>query len=94
MLKVEKGDKKMETRGRVAHATVYGHRVRLYAKPSLGKDILRKAGVNRTSEKVLARNKWFATVKPAKACKGLKFSDGSFQRCLREQLLGKLKTVV
>ena len=82
-----------ETRGRVAHATIWGHRVRVYAKPSLGKDILRKAGVNRVSEKVLAINERFAAIKPAKACAGLKFSDGSFQRCLREQLKGKLAGV-
>lgn len=83
-----------KTRGRVAHATIYGNRVRLYAKPSLGKDILRTSGVTRTSEKVLAVNKAFAALKPAKACKGLKFADGSFQRCLREQLAGKLAKVV
>ena len=82
-----------ETRGRVAHATIWGHRVRVYAKPSLGKDILRKSGVNRTSEKVMAINEKFADIKPASACKGLKFSDGSFQRCLREQLKGKLSAV-
>jgi len=80
----------VETKGRVAHATVHGHRVRLIAKPSLGKDFVRKSGVNRTSEKVMKINEAFAAIKPAKACKGKKFYDGSFQRCLREQLKGKL----
>jgi len=80
----------VETKGRVAHAAVYGHRIRLYAKPSLGKDILRKAGVNRTSKNVMKVNEAFAEIKPAKACKGKKFYDGSMQKCLREQLKGKL----
>lgn len=75
-----------QTPGRVAHATIWGHRVRLYAKPSLGRDVLRRAGVIRTSKKVIAVNKAMAELKPATACKGKKFSDGSFQRCLREQL--------
>lgn len=77
-----------QTPGRVSHATVWGHRVRLYPKPSLGKDVLRKAGVIRTSKSVLAVNEAMAELKPAKACKGKKFSDGSFQKCLREQLRG------
>jgi hypothetical protein len=83
----------MKTRGRVAHATILGNRVRVYAKPSLGKDILRTSGVDRVSAKVLAVNRAFARIKPSVACKGKKFSDGSFQACLREQLAGKLKAV-
>ena len=63
---------------------------RVYYKPSLRKPIIRTPGVNRTSEKVIAVNKKFAAIKPAAACKGKHFADGSFQRCLREQLVGKL----
>jgi len=79
-----------ETRGRVAHATLHGHRIRLYAKPSLGKDIVRKSGVIRKSENVKKINEAFKAIKPAQACKGKSFYDGSFQKCLREQLEGKL----
>jgi hypothetical protein len=77
-----------ETKGRVAHANILGSRIRIYGKPSLGKVIPRKAGVIRTSKKVLAVNEVMAELKPAKACKGKHFYDGSFQRCLREQLKG------
>jgi len=76
----------VETRGRVAHGNILGSRVRLYGKPSIGKVIVRKAGVNRTSEKVLAINKAMAEIKPAKMCKGKHFYDGTFQKCLREHL--------
>jgi hypothetical protein len=77
-----------QTRGRVAHADILGNRIRIYGKPSLGRVIPRKAGVIRTSKKVLAVNAVMAELKPAKACKGTHFYDGSFQRCLREQLKG------
>jgi hypothetical protein len=74
------------TRGRVAHGEILGQRVRIIAKPSLGKTIPRKAGVVRESAKVVAVNKAMAEIKPASACKGKKFRDGSMQACLREQL--------
>lgn len=61
---------------------------RIYYKPSLGKFVIRKPGVVRRSERVIAINKKFASIKPASACKGKHFSDGSFQACLREQLRG------
>jgi len=76
--------------------TTYGHvkanafANRIYYKPSLRKAIIRFPGVTRKSEKVVNVNKLFATIKPASACKGKSMSDGSFQRCLREQLTGKL----
>ena len=74
------------TRGRVAHGEILGQRVRIIAKPSLGKTIPRKAGVVRESAKVVAVNKAMAEIKPASKCKGMKFRDGSMQRCLKEQL--------
>jgi len=76
--------KKGETKGRVAHATIYGHRVRLYAKPSLGKDVLRKAGVNRKSDAVIARNKKVEASPPAPKCEGKPWDD--FVKCLSEQM--------
>jgi hypothetical protein len=76
------------TPGRVSHINVLGNRIRLYGKPSLGKVIPRKAGVIRTSKKVLAVNEVMTELKPAKACKGTHFYDGSFQKCLREHLKG------
>jgi len=77
-----------QTRGRVAHADILGSRIRIYGKPSLGRVIPRKAGVIRTSKKVLAVNEAMAEIKPAVACKGKHFYDGSMQKCLREQLKG------
>jgi len=77
-----------QTPGRVSHINVLGNRIRIYGKPSLGKVIPRKAGVIRTSKKVLAVNEAMAEIKPATACKGKHFYDGSMQRCLREQLKG------
>jgi len=76
------------TRGRVAHGEILGQRVRVIAKPSLGRTIPRKAGVVRESAKVVAVNRVMAEIKPASKCKGMKFRDGSMQRCLREQLKG------
>lgn len=76
--------------------TTYGHvkanvfAARPYYKPSLRKLVIRFPGVTRKSEKVIKVNEQFARIKPASACKGKSFSDGSFQRCLREQLKGKL----
>jgi hypothetical protein len=75
-----------ETKGRVAHANILGSRIRIYGKPSLGRVIPRKAGVIRTSKKVLAVNEAMAEIRPAKACKGKHFYDGSMQKCLRDQL--------
>ena len=75
----------MRTYGRVEHS-VFDNRV--YYKPALRKVVIRSKGVNRTSEKVLAINKKFATIKPAAACKGKPWKE--FTKCLREQLKGKL----
>lgn len=62
---------------------------RVYYKPSIGKIVFRAAGVMRRSEKVVAINKKFATIKPSVACKGRPWKK--FVKCLREQLKGKLK---
>jgi hypothetical protein len=78
----------VQTSGRVGHVNIMGQRVRLYGKPSLGRTVARRAGVTRTSPKVLAINEAMAALKPASACKGKHFYDRSFQRCLREQLKG------
>jgi hypothetical protein len=78
------------TRARVRHGYLHGHPLRLYAKPSLGKDIVRTSRVMRKSAFVLMVNDKLAAMKPAKACKGKSFYDGSFQKCLREQMLGKM----
>ncbi|RSN72969.1 MAG: hypothetical protein DSO07_01075 [Thermoproteota archaeon] len=73
-----------ETRGRVAHAAIYGYRVRLYAKPSLGKAVLRKSGVHRRSEKVLRINEKVAAYKPASKCAGKPWDE--FVKCLRKEM--------
>lgn len=75
----------------------YGHVMqnafqnRIYYKPSIRRIIPRFPGVLRDSKKVIRINERFAEIKPAAQCKGKKFTDGSMQRCLREQLKGKLK---
>ena len=74
---------KGQTRGRVAN--IFGI-ARFYIKPSLRKLVIRKAGVIRTSDAVISRNKKVAAAKPAAACKGKHFYDGSMQACLREQM--------
>jgi hypothetical protein len=78
------------TRGKVRHGYLHGAPLRIYAKPSLGKDITRTSRVLRKSAFVLLVNDKLAAMKPAKACKGKSFYDGSFQKCLREQMLGKM----
>ena len=75
------------TRGRVRGTAIPGTRV--YYKPSLRKVVFRPVNVIRSSEKVIAINKKFATIKPASACKGLPWDE--FVKCLSEQLKGKLK---
>jgi hypothetical protein len=59
-----------------------------FYKPTLGKLILRKPGVLRRSEKVIARNEKVAAAKPAAACKGIAAEKGwkKFVTCLREQM--------
>jgi hypothetical protein len=75
--------KKGQTPGKVRN--VLGV-TRMYYKPALGKFILRKPGVIRTSDKVLARNEKVRASPPAKACKGLHFYDGTFQACLAKNM--------
>ena len=70
-----------ETPGRVRNLLGVA---RIYYKPSLGKFVIRKPGVNRRSEKVIARNQKVAAAKPAKACAGKAWND--FVKCLREQM--------
>jgi len=83
------------TPGRVAHLTILGQRLRIYAKPSLGITVIRKSGVARRSDKVRAINQKVAEAKPALACKGKPIQE--FRKCLREQMkaaLGKLSKAV
>jgi len=47
---------------------------------------VRTADVARSSKKVLAVNRRFSEV--AKSCAGNKTSDGSFQRCVADQMRG------
>ena len=56
-----------------------------YFKPSLHKLVIRAVGVNRKSERVMARNKAFGA--PASACKGKDWP--AFVSCLSQQLGGK-----
>ena len=83
------------TKGKVAHAYLHSGPIRIYAKPSLGKDIVRKSGVARKSDKVRAINEKVKAYKPAKYCKGVAAEKGydAFRKCLKEQMLialGKL----
>jgi hypothetical protein len=59
-----------------------------YYKPAIGKLVLRKPGVLRRSEKVIARNIKVAEKKPATACKGIAATKGfkGFKTCLREEM--------
>jgi hypothetical protein len=79
------------TPGRVAHATILGQRVRIYAKPSLGKTIIRKSGVARKSEKVREINRVVKELKPAVLCKGRDIQK--FRVCLSEEMKKALKKV-
>lgn len=78
--------KKGATRGRVRGTAIPGTRV--YYKPALRKVVFRPSNVIRSSDKVIAINKKFATIKPASACKGLPWD--AFIKCLSDQLKGKL----
>ena len=73
--------KKGQTPGRVRNLLGVS---RIYYKPSLGKFVIRKAGVIRRSDKVIARNESVAAAKPAKACKGKPW--GEFVTCLSEEM--------
>ena len=75
--------KKGQTPGRVRNLLGVA---RIYYKPSLGKFIIRKPGVIRTSDAVLERNKKVRANPPASKCKGKHFYDGSFQACLAENM--------
>jgi len=83
------------TPGRVAHATILGQRLRIYAKPSLGITVIRKSGVTRRSDRVREVNQRVAEAKPALACKGKPIKE--FRECLRQQMraaLGRLSKAV
>jgi len=85
MEKAEAPKVKIEyTPGRVAHATILGQRVRIYAKPSLGKTIIRKSGVTRKSNRVREVNRVVKELKPAQLCKGKDIK--AFRACLSEQM--------
>jgi len=79
--------------GAIKKGVTYGHvrqtatQNRIYWKPSLRRWIIRTPGVIRSSDKVLERNKKVRANPPATKCAGLSFADGSFQKCLREQML-------
>jgi len=57
---------------------------RIYLKPSLGKFVIRKPGVQRRSTKVLARNEKVRASPPAAKCKGLAWPD--FVGCLAKNM--------
>ena len=57
---------------------------RVFYKPSINKLVIRTKGVLRRSKAVVDRNNKVASVKPAKACKGLPMAK--FRKCLREQM--------
>jgi len=75
--------KKGQTPGKVRNVLGIA---RIYFKPSLGKLIIRKSGVLRTSEAVLSRNEKVRASPPATKCKGLHMYDGSFQACLAREM--------
>lgn len=62
--------------------TIFGSKA--FIKPSLGKVVFRLPGVNRKSEKVLARNEHMRTTKPATSCKGKDWD--AFTACLSQKL--------
>lgn len=87
------------TSGKVKHAILLGSAVRVYVKPSLvgintvspakkGRavktQIIRTSGVNRVSEKVIARNEDVAKAKPSSKCKGLSYDK--FIVCLQSEM--------
>ncbi|MBA7649411.1 hypothetical protein ES703_57208 [subsurface metagenome] len=57
---------------------------RIYFKPSLGKFVIRKPGVIRRSEAVLARNRKIRDDPPAAKCKGLPWDK--FVTCLAKEM--------
>jgi len=72
------------TVGRVAHGELYGARIRLYRKPSIGMQVVRKSGVIRRSEKVLAINRKVKADPPAPKCKDKPWFE--FIACLSEEM--------
>ena len=71
----------VQTYGHVKQNAFYN---RVYFKPTLGKLVIRHPGVNRTSEKVLARNEKVKAKPPATACKGLAWDE--FVACLSREM--------
>ena len=78
------------TSGRVSHSTLLGSNLRVYKKPSLGeKDIIRRAGVTRTSDVVREINKIVAKEKPAQYCKKevtKKAGLAEFRKCMSAKM--------
>jgi len=74
------------SKGQTSGSPNTGIGAKAYYKPSLGKIVLRKPGVLRRSDRVIARNRTFAVAKPAAACKGVAATKGwkGFVSCLRE----------
>jgi len=77
--------KKGATTGRVRGTAIPGTRV--YYKPALGKIVFRPTNVIRSSDRVIQRNKNFATIKPAASCKGKPWKE--FIKCMSDVLKGR-----
>ena len=77
----------VRTYGRVKH-TVFDNRV--YYKPALKKVVIRTSGVNRTSPKVIERNKMFKEKMPGiiLACRGQPWDK--FISCVSERAIEEL----
>ena len=87
------GPVKILKTGRTQHAKLHHTPLRIYGKPSLAKDVIRKAGVERTSPVVLAINEAVSNAKPASNCKGKAAEGGyeAFRECLRREMKKALK---
>ena len=78
--------KKGSTPGRVRNLLGVS---RIYYKPSLGKFVIRKPGVIRRSDKVLAINRKVRANPPAKKCKGKPWDE--FVACLSREMEAVVK---
>jgi len=72
------------TVGGVRHGELYGSPIRLYRKPSIGMQVVRKSNVNRRSTRVLERNRKVKASPPAPKCKGKPWFE--FIACLSEEM--------
>jgi len=70
--------------GRYAGRANSAFGVKWFFKPSLGKVVGRLPGVNRKSEKVLARNEDIRKSPPASKCEGLSWDE--FTACLAKNM--------